>query len=256
VEKVGGSELLKVGSVGEVERVPDVTNVVTTDDQTAAAYATQPRGKAGDNVRGGVIYARTAGGGQVHKLSLPTLWEPRVLAYAEGKVFFRAGAEVNAAVWSLYSWTPGSAEATQVKTIESPTAVTRDAKIAASRTVAGEYGTCSNVTEIATGKRLWRTCEYQVDGFTPDGTVAIGGPHYADGYAPLQTSALDARTGNLLREWSGAAFSETFVEDDQHFLIIADDGPETPHGIIRCTLPTGSCELAVPLTTKHVELGK
>jgi hypothetical protein len=43
--------------------------------------------------------------------------------------------------------------------------------------------------------------------------------------------------GRLLRAWAGASFIETFVQDDQHFLMIADDGPETPRGIIRCTLP-------------------
>jgi hypothetical protein len=257
VETPGGgtSELLKVSSVGKVERVPDVINVVTTEDETAAAYSVQPTVK-GATVAGGAIYAQSAADSLVQKLSLSKVWQPRVLAYTKGKVFFRAGSGPDSAAWSLYSWTPGAAQATEVKDIQSPTAVNRDATLVGSRTVAAEFAACSTVDEVATGKQLWRTCDYGVEGFTPDGTVAIAGPPYADGYAAVHATALDARSGHLLREWSGASFIETFVEDDQHLLIIVDDGPETRRGIIRCTLPTGNCELAVPLTTEPVELGK
>ena len=256
VETVGGgsSELLKVSSAVEVERVPGVVNVVTTEDETAAAYSVQSTVK-GALVAGGAIYAQSAEG-KVQKLSLSKVWQPLVLSYANGKIFFRAGSGPDAAAWSLYSWTPGAAEATQVKDIQSPTALSPDTKLVGSRAVAAEYGACSTVDEFASGKQLWRTCDRGIDGFTPDGTVALAGPPYAEGYAPTVATALDARTGNLLREWSGASFVEAFVEDDQHLLIIADDGPETRRGIIRCTLPTGSCELAVPLTTERLELGQ
>jgi hypothetical protein len=95
-----------------------------------------------------------------------------------------------------------------------------------------------------------------VQGFTQDGSVAIGGPAYEDGYGPGETTALDAKTGNLLRQWNGATFLWTVVEDDQHFLMVVDDGPETPRGVIRCTIPTGTCEQALPLTRTEVMLGK
>jgi hypothetical protein len=91
--------------------------------------------------------------------------------------------------------------------------------------------------------------------FTPDGTIAVGASADGDGYADLRASALDAKTGTLLREWTGPAFKKTVVEDDQHFLIQADEGPETKAAIVRCTVTTGACELAVPPTTGELLLG-
>ena len=61
-----------------------------------------------------------------------------------------------------------------------------------------------------------------------------------------------------MREWGGGpSFLETVIEDDQHFLIIADDGGARRRGaIIRCSITTGACEIALPLTTKPVKLGR
>jgi len=252
-----GTELLKVDSAGNAERTADVTSVVTTADQTAAAYATTTTGSDGGAQRGSTLYAQTADTGEVHKLSLPKAWKTRVLAYLNGKVYFSWGDTDGTTETRLYTWTPGAAEATHIKTINSPTAVTRDGRLAASKNVQGDYGTCSTVNTLDVGKRLWRTCENQVTAFTPDGSIAVGGPAYGDGYAPLQVAALDARTGKLLREWGGGpAFLETMVEDDQHFLIIADDGPETPRGVNRRSVTTGDCELAIPLTTTDGKLAR
>jgi hypothetical protein len=250
-----GTELLKVGDTGAPVRTPDVTSVVTTDDESAAAYAASRRGSGGGAVQGGTVYAQTAADGQVHKLSLPKAWDLRVLGYTNGQVYFRSSDSDATTNWRLYTWTPGSSEATLIKTVSSPTGLTSDGRIAASRNISVDFGSCSNLTEIATGKRLWRTCENQVVAFTPDGTIAVGAPASQDGYADLQTSALDAKTGTLLREWTGPAFKKTVAEDDQHFLIQADDGPETKAAIVRCTVTTGACELAVPPTTGQVLLG-
>jgi hypothetical protein len=248
-----GTELLKVGS-GTPVRTPDVTSMVTTDDESAAAYAASRRGSGGGAVQGGTVYAQTAAYGQVHKLSLPKAWDLRVLGYANGQVFFSWSASQGAS-WRLYTWTPGSSGATLIKTVSSPTGLTSDGRIAASRNISVDFGSCSNLTEVATGKRLWRTCENQVVAFTPDGTIAVGAPASQDGWGDLQASALDAKTGTLLREWTGPAFHKTVAEDDQHFLIEADDGPETKAAIVRCTVTTGDCELAVPPTTGQVVLG-
>ena len=254
VTKGNGTELLKVDSAGNAERTADVTTVVTTADQTAAAYATTPTGSDGGAKRGSTLYAQTADTGEVHKLSLPKAWKTRVLGYQNGKVYFSWGDTDGTTETRLYTWTPGAAEATHIKTINSPTAVTRDGRLAASKNVQGDYGTCSTINTIDVGKQLWRTCENQVTAFTPNGSIAVGGPAYGDGYSPLEVAALDGKTGKLLREWGGGpSFLETVVEDDQHFLIIADDGPETPRGVIRCNVTTGGCEVAIPLTTKAVK---
>jgi hypothetical protein len=254
VTKGYGTELLKVGYTGAPVRTPDVTSLVTTDE-TAAAYATSRTGSDGGALRGGTVYAQTAADGQVHKLSLPKAWDLRVLGYTNGQVYFSWSDSRGATSWRLYTWTPGSSEATLIKTVSSPTGLTSDGRIAASRNISQDFGSCSNLTEVATGKRLWRTCENQVVAFTPDGTIAVGAPASQDGYADLQASALDAKTGTLLREWTGPAFRRTMAEDDQHFLIHADDGPDTKAAIVRCTVTTGACELAVPPTTGGVLLG-
>jgi hypothetical protein len=255
VTKGEGTELLEVGYTGAPVRTPDVTSIVTTDDGTAAAYAASRRGSTGGPLQGGTVYAQTATDTQVHKLSLPKAWDIRVLGYTNGQVYLRASESGGATSWRLYTWKPGSSEATLIKTVSSPTGLTSDGRVAASRSILGDFGSCSNLTEVATGKRLWRTCENQVVAFTPDGTIAVGAPASQDGYADLQTSALDAKTGTLLREWTGPAFMKTVAEDDQHFLIQGDDGPETKAAIVRCTVTTGACELAVPPTTSQVLLG-
>jgi hypothetical protein len=247
------TELLKVGT-GAPVRTPDVTTLVTTDDERAAAYAAPFPGSGRGAVQGGTVYAQTAADGQVHKLSLPKAWDLRVLGYTNGQVYFVWSA-IQGTGWRLYTWTPGSSEATLIKTVYSPTGLTSDGRIAASRNIEVDFGSCSNLTEVATGKRLWRTCENQVVAFTPDGSIAVGAPASQDGWGDLQASALDAKTGTLLREWTGPAFHKTVAEDDQHFLIQADDGPETKAAIVRCTVTTGACELAVPPTTSQVLLG-
>lgn len=256
VTKGEGTELLKIGYAPEPERTPDVTSVVTTDDETtAAAYATTRTGPGGQALRGSTVYAYLAADDQVHKISLPKAWDTRVLAYQGGKIWFRGGDSDGATSWRLYTWVPGTPRATEVKTISSPTGLTRDGTVAASRNVSADFGTCSSLTQVSTGKRLWRTCEYQITSFTPDGTVAVGAPAHQDGYADLMVSALDTNTGAHLKQWTGLSFKKTVVEDDQHFLILADDGPETNAAIIRCSITTAACELATPLTTQELVLG-
>jgi hypothetical protein len=262
------TELLKVGT-GAPVRTPYVTTLVTTDDERAAAYATYNPGSGRGAVPGGTVYAQTAADGQVHKLSLPKAWDLRVLGYTNGQVYFSWSASEGGVSWRLYTWTPGSSEATLIKTVSSPTGLTSDGRIAASRNTSVNFGDCSSLTEVATGKRLWRTCQNQVVAFTPDGTIAVGAAASQDPWGDLQASALDAKTGTLLREWTGAVFQKTVAEDDQHFLIQAKapalgtqsagpldhDGPETKTAIVRCTVTTGACELAVPPTDGVVLLG-
>jgi hypothetical protein len=255
VSKGMGTELLNVTFEG-VERTPDVTSLVTTADSEQAAYATKKIDSTGGRP-GSTVYATVSenGLGTVKKLVLPTLWEVRVIAYQDGKVYYRSMATQNSNDWQLYEWDPLKPAATQVKTITSPTALSGNGEVAASITVLNDNGTCSAVTEVATGKRFWKTCEYQVKGFTFDGRTAIAGPSISDGYADLMAGALDARTGVLLREWTGPSFRQTVAEDDQHFLLLADDGPDTKASIIRCTITTGDCELATPLASGELMIG-
>jgi hypothetical protein len=257
VSKGAGTELLTI-LYDKVERTPDVTSIVTTADSRYGAYATKKIGSDGGARVGSTVYATVSASDLtvVKKLELPTRWEVSVIAYQDGKVYYRAYATQNASTWQLYAWDPSESSATAVKTITSPTALSGNGEIAASMTTITDTGTCSAVTEVATGKRLWITCQNQVRGFTEDGATAYGGPAFADGYGDLSVSALDVKTARLIREWGGGpSFRQTVAEDDQHLLILADDGPDTKASIIRCTVTTGDCELATPLATGELMIG-
>jgi hypothetical protein len=238
--------LVRTNNGGESSEVRDVTTLVGAVDGSYAAFASQKQTSTGEQLAGSTVYAEN-GGELRYKLSLPDSWNVQVIAVADGKVFY-AATRSESGVPKLYSWVPGRSAATPVRGIASPTAVSADGALVAAAESIGGAGSCSYVTELATGKKLWRTCEYMIMGFTPDKSVAIGAPAYGDGYAPMGSWALDGKTGRVLREWNGVAFREVRAEDDQHLLMEVDDGPETKGAIIRCTISTGDCERATPIT--------
>jgi hypothetical protein len=258
VSKGFGTELLKLGpGTGAVERIPDVSAVVTSTDGALAAYSTTRIGTQSEALKGGTLYSDN-GGMDLQKLDQPAAWGLRVLAVVDGTVYFEAG-DKEGAPSQLHSWKPGATKATRIK-VNSPTGISADGKLVVSMGLITDGGSCSDVTEIATGKRLWKTCESSIEGFTPDGRTAFGGPAYADGYCSRTASALDALTGVILREWSNCFF-QTVPEDDQHLLIVADaenggggDGTGE-RAILRCNITTGACELATALTRTGVHIG-
>jgi hypothetical protein len=248
------SELLKMKITGDREQIPDVISVRGTDDQSAVAYSTQPRGKNELNTAGSTVYSQGSDG-KVQKLAVRGLWSVRVLAYVNGLVYYRASPTDEAVSWKLYAWKPGEHAAKEIPTPGSATAISRDGKLVALRTAPGEYRACSTVNELATGRSLWRTCDFEIQSFTPDGRTAIATPPYEDGWASASTSALDARDGTLLRQWSGAYFISSVAEDDQHVLMLIDDRESIPRGVLRCTITTGACESAIPLGPIRIGLG-
>ncbi|GAA1535090.1 hypothetical protein [Kribbella lupini] len=250
----GTSELLKLKITGDREHVPDVVSVRGTDDQSAVAYSTQPRGKNELNVAGSTVYSQDSSG-TVDKLVVRGLWSVRVLAYIDGVVYYRASPTDEAVSWKLYAWKPGEATAKVIPTPGSPTAISPDGKLVALLTAPGEYRACSTVNELATGRSLWRTCEFQIQSFTPDGRTAIATPPYDDGWAGASVAALDTGDGTLLRQWSGANFVSSLAEDDQHVLMLIDDRESMPRGVLRCTITSGACESAIPLGPIRIGLG-
>ena len=244
------TELLRFdGYNPDVRRTPGVSSLVTTEDQSAAAYAAARISSLGVATKGAVVYAES--GNSVQSLKVPNGWNVEVLAYANGKVYYRAGESENGA-WKLYAWTPGTAKAV-LQRVPSPTAVSPDGRVAASASLINDAGSCSSVVEVATGKQLWRTCDNWIRGFTPDGVTALGDPANGEGYCAGEQAALDAQGGRLLRKWKGC-FHQLRAEDDQHLLMVAvasggGGDPGTKSAIIRCTITTGACELATPITT-------
>ncbi|HEY4570166.1 MAG TPA: hypothetical protein VIH10_11900 [Kribbella sp.] len=245
------TEMLTIDRDGKVVgKTPDVSQVVTTEDGMAAAYLTSLVSDQGEQSPGTTLYVAEQ---EVRKVTVPDVWNATLLGYVNGKVYFQASDKEASGTWTLYEWTPG-AKVTPIKSVPKPTAVSPDGTTAASLTTLTDYNSCTSILEIATGKRLWRTCDYQIDGFTHDGTTAIGGPFYRDGYGDGLAAALDVKTGTLLHEWSGV-FRQAVAEDDQHLLLLADTGEETPASIIRCTISTGACELATPLAKGTLLIG-
>ncbi|WP_432944549.1 hypothetical protein ACQPXM_03190 [Kribbella sp. CA-253562] len=231
------------GAGGRTE-IRDISTLVGSVDDGAVAYASQQQKPNGEELAGSTVYADV--GSDRSKLALPDAWHVQVIAVAAGKVFYSAGTSQSGPT-RLYTWVPGRSGATLVKGVATPTAVSADGKLAGSIDSIGEAGSCSFVIEIATGKKLWRTCQHMVMGFTPDKSAVIAGPAYADGYASMGSWLLDGKTGKLLREWNGVSFRQVRAEDDQHLLMEVDDGPDTKGAIIRCTIGTGDCERATPI---------
>ncbi|MEV0797986.1 hypothetical protein AB0I34_09880 [Kribbella sp. NPDC050281] len=252
VSKGTDTEMLTIDSSGKVLRTtPDVTGIVTTEDGLAAAYVATRRSEQSAALPGAVVYAEQQ---SVQQITVPDVWDAFPLGYVNGKVYFRAETAEGALAWNLYEWVPGASKATVVKSIPKPTALSADGSVAASLINITDYSSCTNVVTVEGGTRLWRTCEYQVVGFTRDGRTAIGAPFYRDGYADGIASALDAKTGALLHEWAGT-FRQSVAEDDQHLLLLADDGPDSAASIIRCSTVTGACEQATPLAKGNLRIG-
>ncbi|TDD57128.1 hypothetical protein E1263_24375 [Kribbella antibiotica] len=245
-----GTELLKVESGKLVRRTPDVSSLVTTSDTAAAAYAASRLSSLGVTNKGGTVYAETAD--SVQSLKLPNSWEVRVLAYADGKVYYRAS-DTETGPGKLYSWVPGEAKGQLIKAVISPTAVSANGSTAAAQVVRNDFGTCSNVVQVPRGTQLFRTCDFQVRGFTPNGATAYGDEHNAEGFCSGIAAAFESSSGKVFHQWKGC-FQEMGSEDDQHILIVAYASPvgqteKIRTAIIRCTISTGACERATPIGT-------
>jgi hypothetical protein len=256
VSQLPGSELLTIDGKS-VKRTAGVNSLVASSDHTAAAYAIPRAGKSGQELEGGTVYADNGTG--VQKLEVTKDWHLEVIAYSGGKVFYRTGDKVSGpGTWRLYEWTPGATKAALVKAVPELSAVTADGKIAAALMVSTRESSCSAVTVIATGSRLWKTCDYYLAHFTPDGAFVVGGPVDSELPCNKEYVALDAKTGGLIREWK-ACVTEAVPEDDQHLLLSVmapgatlDKG--TDSAIIRCTIRTGACERATPFSAEYSNL--
>ncbi|MFB6719981.1 hypothetical protein ACFCV3_07470 [Kribbella sp. NPDC056345] len=246
-----GTELLKLTSGSDtVRRTRDVSSLVTTSDQTSAAYAASRLSSLGVTNKGGTVYAESAD--SVQSLKLPNSWEVQVLAYTGGKVYYRAS-DAETGPWKLYSWVPSSAKPELIKAVISPTAVSANGSTAAAMPVRNDDGTCTNVVQVPSGTQLFRTCEFQVRGFTPNGATAYGDEDNAEGFCSGIAAAFEANSGRVLHKWKGC-FQEMSAEDDQHVLVVAyasavGQVEKVKTAIIRCTIATGACERATPIGT-------
>ena len=256
-----GGELLKVGSSGTViRRTPHVMTLAGTADQSAVAYATTPPVVVGEQKYGATLYADN--GASVKSVELPDVQSIYVLAYTKDTIYYKASVKGAERTLKLYSWAPGAANPVLVKTVTGDAlAVSEDGRLASALPANDTGDGCSTVVEIATGKKRFKTCDYRVTGFTPDGSVAIGTPAYGDSYCSNIITALDSRSGAVERQWSGC-FYEAVAEDEQHLLMVAvvaggGQDPNTKTTVVRCSLDTAECERATEVVAaKQVDFAR
>jgi hypothetical protein len=246
-----GSQMLRLEANGAAS-VADVNHLEAKADQSGAAYAALG---ADGPVEGGTIYADD--GSTLTALKLTSRWNFKVLAYVGDQVYFESSDVLGSgATWSTYAWSPGEPKAKLVKALPSMTTMAADGKTAATALLVNQTGSCSAVTAVETGLRVWKTCEYYLNDFSPSGGTVFGVPSGDDSYCSSAEAALDAKTGRLLREWKGCLQSVT-PEDDEHLLMVATasgDGENAKTAIIRCTVSTGDCELATPIGSNRLLL--
>jgi hypothetical protein len=247
---LGGGELRRIdqGSTSfGGERMPDVQSLVSSLDQHTVAYGTAPVNADHTRKQGSAVYWEGSRS-QARALQRPDDWGSTVLGVVGYTVYFKSDTDRDGITSTFNSWNTTTGKVTKIKNVRSPEGV-NTAGTAVVDFVAGAAQTfCSALTEIDSGKQLWRTCEYAVDGFTPGDGTAIGTPDFRNGGSDPLIAALNSHDGSVLRQWSGPQFVQTIAEDDDDLLMIADTGEGTPSGIVRCSISTGACELATPLT--------
>lgn len=97
-----------------------------------------------------------------------------------------------------------------------------------------------------TGERVWRTCDWTLEAFSPDGSLAVGIPSYTDGLGGTKAALLDAHTGAVRAVFDvprGAFLAGFAWEDDGHVLATMYDNGEW--GVVRLA-PDGSARRVLP----------
>ncbi len=94
------------------------------------------------------------------------------------------------------------------------TGVTEDGRVAGVVSVeedpARDPGSCSAVVD-ASGEQVWRTCDFSLGRFSPDGELVLGHPAYRSGEGDSSLAVLDADDGTVLAEYVNDAESQAFI---------------------------------------------
>jgi hypothetical protein len=81
-------------------------------------------------------------------------------------------------------------------------------------------GSCWVVRSLDDAKDLWRTCDFSLGAFSPDGRHVIGYSDYRDGLGDGDVAILDARTGQVVQQWQRDSTQNAFA----HQVVWEDDG--------------------------------
>jgi hypothetical protein len=241
---MGGSELVQVDKTRGIlpERTPDVASLVTSVNEDAIAYGTARTNADHTSKQGNVVYWRN--NFDDSKLNRPDDWASKVLAVVGTTVYFAASTDSNGETSTLNSWDTRTGKVDLLKSFKFPAGVDFQGTTGVDEIAGAAQTFCSAVRDLADGKQLWRTCEYSLNGYTPDGRTMFATPDFRGEGGDASTTAIDATSGDVRREWTGLQFFDATAEDDDHLLMVVDTGENTASAIIRCSIGSGACELA------------
>ncbi|MFC9687584.1 hypothetical protein ACFTSF_03525 [Kribbella sp. NPDC056951] len=254
VPNANSSSLVVLDEAGKVtQRLPGIDSLVTSADGNAAAFATGGRYTGHD---GGTVHFRSTDGKDL-TLDHARAREIEVLAVVDRSVYLSSRPE-DSKTPNLYRWDVDASTVAEPLKVARPVAVSPDGTLAAGLPVFTDSGLCSVVTDLAKNRQQWRTCQYRLDNFSPRNAFVIGyAPNAGSPYGESTASALDAKTGKVLRTWLAESLRNAVPEDDDHVLFEWHNqaGPESRSAVVRCTVSTGQCELASPLSPEPLLLG-
>jgi hypothetical protein len=240
----GGTELVRVSKAQGIlpEHTPAVASLVTSVNEDAVAYGTARKNADHTSRRGNTVYWRNAFVDE--KLNRPDDWASKVLAVTGPTVYFAASTDSNGETATLNAWHTQTGKVDLLKSFKFPAGVDFQGVNGIDEIAGAAQTFCSAVRTLADGKQLWRTCDYSLNGFTPDGQTVYATPDFRGEDPDRSTTAIDTRTGAVRRQWTGASFLSSSAEDDDHLLMVVDTGENTASAIIRCSIGSGACELA------------
>jgi hypothetical protein len=73
-------------------------------------------------------------------------------------------------------------------------------------------GSCWAVRRVTDGHDLWRTCDFSLGRFSPDGRLVVGYSAYRDGAGDSELAVLDAHTGRVLAHWKSTRRSQAIAQ--------------------------------------------
>jgi hypothetical protein len=238
------TELQIFDSAGRVtRRVPDVNRVRSSAGGGYSAYSTQKLDVNGGSVlKGSIVSWRDNKSDRTVQLSRPDDYDVRILGVNSERVYFSSRASESTSASTLYEWWIKGGKASRMSHVRTPTALSANGSQAASLVSITDSGSCTEVLASYDGSGYWKTCDYQVDAFSPAGRTVLAGPAYRDGYADTYVAVLDNSDRKLLRKWKGVSVKQAAYEDEDHILLVAEKGSRG--AIVRCSISTGGCELA------------
>jgi len=238
-----------------VNEIRSVDSLVTSADGKYVAFASG--GRFSDHRSGGTLYFQEHTTGPADVLRQPKLTDVAVLAVVGHAVYFHGGTKPGDS-WDLYRWDTEKMTVRKLPKVTSPVSMTADGSLAAGMTVFTDSGQCTAVMDVASQLQRWRTCEYRLDRFSPGDAYVVGlPPGTGEPYGEKRTAVLDGKTGKLLRQWTAPSLRAAVAEDDDHVLLQWHDQqePQSRSAVVRCTISTGQCELATPLSPEPLLLG-